>query len=233
MTILYASVLAVALGWAAMKLLIGGGHLRRALLWAPLWGVLLGFWSAAPQIVTAHAVPGSGAFGWLGAYLLLLLGFAAFGLVCAIPAGGLLTALQRVPPFRGRDPEWMFALGMVAALPVGCVLLELLLAAATGRPPVVLEQIAFGGRYQVSMEVAAVCITFVVYRRATRRRWTTVVLAVPLVLFSLAGAAALPLRVDRPPSGREYLTSYTEPRFAVVADKMILADAAPSSLPRT
>ena len=221
MTILFAVVVAAALGWAAMTLVLAGGHLRRALTWAPLWGVLIGFWAAAPQIVAAQDVPGGGAPGWVGAYLMLVLGFASLGLVCAVPAGALLAALQRVPPFRGRDAEWMFALGMVAALPIVCVFLEFLLAAATGRPPVLLERVAFSGRHQVIMELGAIGIALVVYRRATRRGWTTVVLAVPLILFSLAGAVTLPFRLDRLPDGREHPSVSTAPQFAVVADEVL------------
>ena len=227
MTILYASVLAAAIGLASMKLLIEGGHFRRALVWAPLWGLLLGFWSIAPRIVMAHQVPGSGALAWVGAYLLLAVGFGAIGLVCAIPAGGLLALLQRVRPFRGRDAEWMFALGMVAALPVAGMLVEFLLSSAAGRPAVVLAQVAFGSRHQVMMELAAVGMALVVYRRATRRGWTTVVFAVPLVMFSLAGAAALPFRLDHIPNGREHPTRGSAgPQFARVTE-------APSNIPST
>ena len=220
MTVLFSLVIAAALGWAAVVLVLEGGHLRRALTWAPLWGLLIGFWSAAPQILAAQEMPGSGAPGWIGAYVMLVLGFAALGLVCAVPAGALLVALQRVRPFRGRDPEWMFALGMVAALPVACVFLEFFLAVATGRPPVLLERVAFSGRHQVIMELGALGIALVVYRRATRRGWTTVVLAVPLILFSLAGAVTLPFRLDRLPDGREHPSVSTAPQFAVVADEV-------------
>ena len=223
MTILFATVVALALAWAAVALVLRGGHLCRALTWAPLWGVLIGFWAAAPQIVSAQGVPGGGAAGWIGAYLRLVAGFAALGLVCAVPAGALLAAMQRVPPFRGRDAEWMFALGMVAALPLACTLLEIFLAACTGRPPVVLERVVFGGRHQVLMELGALGIALVVYRRATRRGWTTVVLAVPLILFSAAGAAALPFRVDRLPNGGDQPGASSAPQFADVADEVLFS----------
>jgi hypothetical protein len=168
------------------------------LTWGPLWGVLFGFWSLAPQLAMMFHINQQSVVEWVLLVLSLTIGFAALGFICAIPAGGFLTSLQRMPVFRDRSPEWTFGLGMLAALPLAYIALGVVYAAALGSVPALLVHDHAGIR-ALSRDAATVALAFLMYLRATRRGWTVAALAAPVLAFTLAGAGSLPLRLPAVP----------------------------------
>ena len=219
--LLIAATFFAALCVLSIRVLHRDGHVRRALTWGPLWGVLFGFWSLGPQLAMMFHINQQSVAQWILLCLCLTIGFALLGLICAVPAGGFLTALQRMPVFRERSADWTFGLGMIAALPLAYIAIGVVHAAALGRIPALLMHDHAGIR-ALARDVATVGLAFIIYLRATRRGWTVAALAAPILAFALAGAGTLPIRVGRIPSMIPFSTPQTSPITPRLADADML-----------